>query len=317
MTKLKAYLWQSPRWFGAPFFGTATLLGAVLAGGIGVNAWLGLAVTLLIMAGGHTLNSWGDWITGLDRGETSERSAEKSYTGGQNLIAKGVMGLWETFFVGLAYYALALIPAVYLAHNVSWVMIPLVFAGMGISFWYSLIAKFTWTHELSLGVGVGPLAVLLGMFAVSPHPPVMNGILVSVPSAIVLSFLGLALDEAPDWEANIKKGVHSMAFEVSRRSASLEWYCTFWLVFMLIFHVFLIDIGILKPLTAIAFIPAITMIPALVFTRPPMPFMEAINYSTISTLAQRDAARFQKVMLYIVAAGALYGILMLVGQMVG
>ena len=54
--KLKAHLLTLPRWFAAPFFGSAILLGAVLAGGITANGWIALAAGLLIMAGGHSFS---------------------------------------------------------------------------------------------------------------------------------------------------------------------------------------------------------------------------------------------------------------------
>ncbi len=292
MQKFKTYVLQAPRWFGIPFFGASLLIGAQLAGGINANAWIALVAALLIMGGGHVLNTWGDWITGLDQGEVEDRSAEKGYTGGSNLIAKGKLSLRETFILGMVYYLLALIPVIYLAMKSSWLIIPLAIAGMCITFWYSLISKFTWTHELALGVGVGPLPLLIGMLAVNPHPNYVAGLLVSVPFAIVLSFMGLALDEAPDWEANVKKGVHSVAYEVSRLGVSLEWYCSSWMFLLLIYQIFLIQIAVLKPMTGLAFFPAFALIPTMVFLK----------------------SNFKKTMLVVVALGALYCILLLVGQ---
>lgn len=290
--KIKAHLISLPRWFAIPFFGSSILTGACLAGGINTNAWLALAAGLLVMAGGHSLNSWGDWVTGLDKGETSERSAEKDYTVGQNLIAAGVVSLREVALNGIVWYIVSAIPLAFLVTTVGWPVIIPWLMGMGITFWYSLIAKFNWTHELALGVGVGPIAVLLGMFAVNPHPPIMNGLIVSVPFAIVLSFLGLALDEWPDAEANLKKGVKSVAYKVWQYGVSLEWYVSTWLIAMLVFQVFLVSIGILKPLTGIAFIPAMAIIPLLVMMK----------------------GNFRKAMRAIVAVGALYCILLVIGQ---
>src|SRR5450759_2441548 len=94
--KLKAHLWTLPRWFAAPFFGSTLLLGAVLAGDISANSWWALVAGLLIMAGGHSFNSYLDYAwTGIDKGEVEERSAEKAYTGGQNLLANGIVSQRE------------------------------------------------------------------------------------------------------------------------------------------------------------------------------------------------------------------------------
>ena len=111
MTKIKAHLWTLPRWFAAPFFGSAILLGAVLAGGINANAWLALIAGLLVMAGGHSFNSFLDYAwTGLDKGEIEDRSAEKDYTGGQNLIEAGIVTVREVAINAIAWYLLSAVP---------------------------------------------------------------------------------------------------------------------------------------------------------------------------------------------------------------
>lgn len=291
--KIKAHLFTLPRWFAAPFFGSSIIMGVLLAdGGLGLNAWLALVAGLLVMAGGHSFNSFLDYAwTGLDKGKPEDRSAEKDYTGGQNLIENRVVSISEVAGNAVMWYLLSTIPMAFIISTVGrYVAIPWIL-GMLVTFWYS-VAKFNWTHELALGVGVGPLSVLLGMFAVNPYPPVMTGLIVSVPFAIVLSFLGLALDEWPDAEANLKKGVKSVAYKVWEYGVSLEWYVSAWLLALLVFHVFMVSIGILKPLTGIAFIPAMAIIPLLVLMK----------------------GNFRKVMRAIVAVGAIYCILLVVGQ---
>ena len=61
LAKIRAHLWILPRWFAAPFFGSAIILGALLAGGMTANSWLGLLTGLLVMAGGHSFNSFLDY----------------------------------------------------------------------------------------------------------------------------------------------------------------------------------------------------------------------------------------------------------------
>jgi len=64
--KAKAHIITLSRPFAAPFFGCSLLMGAVLAGGLNANAWIALVGGLLIMAGGHSFNSFLDWKSGLD-----------------------------------------------------------------------------------------------------------------------------------------------------------------------------------------------------------------------------------------------------------
>lgn len=293
--KLKAHLFTMPRWFAAPFFGCSLLMGAVLAGGLCPNAWIALVAGLLIMAGGHSFNSFLDYAwTGLDKGETEDRSAGKDYTGGQNLIENGIVSVKEVAFNAIGWYVLALIPITYLAINVSWVLLPLAIAGMLVTFWYCW-GKFNWTHETALAVGVGPIAVLIGMFSVNSDPPWLIGLLVSIPTAIILCYLGLAFDEWPDAEANLKKGVKSLAYKVWEYGIALEWYIMSWFLFVLLYQVFLIYLGILAPMTAITFFVFPPLIACLVLLK----------------------GNFRKVGGFLVLVAATYPILLLVGQIIG
>ena len=292
---IKAHLFTLPRWFAAPFFGCSLLMGAVLAGDICPNAWIALIGGLLIMAGGHSFNSFLDYAwTGLDKGEVGERSAEKDYTGGQSIIELGIVSEKEVLFNALGWYILALAPVIYLAINASWIILPLAIAGMLITFWYAW-GKFNWTHETALAAGVGPVAVLLGMFSVNPSPPWITGLLVSIPIAVILCYLGLAFDEWPDAEANLKKGVKSLAYKVWQYGISLEWYIMSWLLFVFVYQVFLIATGILYPMTALTFLIFPGLIACLVLLK----------------------ANFRKVGGYLVLFAALYPILLLVGQIIG
>lgn len=297
-TKLKAHLWTLPRWFAAPFFGSSILIGAVLAGGIDANAWIALIAGLLVMAGGHSFNTLLDYAwTGLDKGEIEDRSAEKDYTGGQSVIAGGILSEQEVYVNALGWYLLSAIPVIYLAVNASsvgWPIVPLWLASMLVTVWYSK-SKFNWTHELALGVGVGPVALLLGMFSVSSSPAWPTGILASLPIAIVLSFVGLALDEWPDAESNLKKGVKSVAYKVWEYGVDLNWYMTSWIAFLYIFQLFLIVIGVFAPLTGLTFLVFPPLMVCMVFLR----------------------NNFRKAAGILVAVAMFYPVLLLVGQLLG
>jgi 1,4-dihydroxy-2-naphthoate octaprenyltransferase len=293
--KLKVHLWTLPRWFAAPIFGASAVLGGLLAGGMTLNSWLGVIGCLLIMAGGHSFNSFLDYAwTGLDRGEPEERSAEKDYTGGQSVIAAGIVSVREVALNAISWYVLALAPLIYLALNVGWPIIVVGLLGMLVTFGYAK-GKFNWTHELMLGLGAGPLAVLGGMFATAASPPWVAGLVVSVPAAVLISFIGLAIDEWPDAEANLKKGVKSIAYKVWENGVSLEWYLSSWLLFMYLYQVLLIAAGLLVPLSAISF-----------FTWP-------LLMSFLVLLKQN----FRKWAGIIVLAGVTYPLLLALGQFIG
>jgi 1,4-dihydroxy-2-naphthoate octaprenyltransferase len=293
--KFKAHIWTLPRWFAGPLFGAPAVLGGLLAGGMTLNSWLGVIGTLLIMAGGHSFNSLLDYSwTGLDKGEPGERSAEKDYSGGQSIIATGIVSAREVAFNAIAWYVLSLVPLVYLAINVGWQILIIGLLGMLATFAYAK-SKFNWTHEFTLGTASGPLAVLGGMFATTSSPPWVTGLVVSVPCFILISFIGLTLDEWPDAEANLKKGVKSIAYKVWEYKISLEWYIASWLLFMYLYQVFLISIGILAPLSAISF-----------FTWPLL--------MAFLVLLKQD---FRKWAGIIVLTGVAYPVLLVLGQFLG
>jgi 1,4-dihydroxy-2-naphthoate octaprenyltransferase len=206
------------------------------------------------MAGGHSFNSLLDYSwTGLDRGEVSERSAEKDYAGGQSVIASGLVTPVEVLVNALVWYLLAAALLFYLSVTVGPWIVVVGIAGMFVTFFYSK-SKFNWTHEVVLGIGAGPLAVLGGMYSTTASPPWATGLLVSVPAGVLISFIGLALDEWPDAEANLKKGVKSIAYKVWEYGVSLEWYLSSWFLFMYLFQLLLIVIGVLQPLSALSLI---------------------------------------------------------------
>ncbi len=200
----------------------------------------------------------------------------------------------EIVINALSWYLLGLVLLVYLALKNGWPVLLVGILGMLVTFWYSK-AKFNWTHEMALGVGVGPLPALAGMYATSSNSQWINGILVGIPSAIILAFAGLALDEWPDAEANLKKGVKSLAYKVWENGYSLELYIVSWIMFLFIYQIFLIVIGIFKPLTGISFLVAPFLIASMVFLK----------------------KNLNKTAIYIIVFAALYLILTIIGQIYG
>jgi hypothetical protein len=145
--------------------------------------------------------------------------------------------------------------------------------------------------------------VLLGMYGTTPHPNIAAGILSGVPFAILLCFAGLALDEWPDAEANLKKGVKSIAYYVWYASISLESYLGIWFIFMYLFQFFLVFQGILAPETMWTFI----LVPV---------FMALLVLLRSKDLKEKgNAEGFKKTAGVFVMVAALYPVLLLVGQL--
>jgi len=299
--KIKAHLWTLPRWFATPFFGVTLLIGAVLAGGtLDSNVWLAFLGCCLIMAGGHSFNTLLDtYWTKLDEGE--EISSSKEYAAGVNVISSGVLTPREVLCNALLWYALALIPLTIVSITVSPIILAPAFAGMLVTFWYSK-SKFTkWSHELALAAGpvlgalMGAMATGTGFYA--------DALLVSIPIVMIFSYAGLALDEYPDAENNLAKGVQSLPYVVWLSGFCVSTYILIWMLLAYCLQVLYIAVGILEPLTALTFI----LVPPSI----------AISVHLKMAVTLNDMEMFKRPALLFVLVLILYPVLLLVGQMTG
>ena len=306
--KLKAHLWTSGRFFALPFFGCSALIGSLLAGGTlsQLNTWLGFIAVALLMACGHSQNSYIDWAVGLDEPE-GEGSVEKGYTGGCGSLK--VLTPKELILNFVGWGVLGLIVCGILAMRVGpYIFVPAVL-GLAVPYFYTK-GKFSWYHETALAVAV-VLAAVSGMFAVNPSPEWGMGIIVTLPIAIILSFLGLALDEYPDAYFNIKKGTKSLAFKVWQNKFDLGTYILSWFSIVYAFQVFLIAIGLLAPLTMLSLLIFPFMIAQLVFLKP---YAEALRDNPADNAVLKGFTSQAKL---VVAVAMTYPVLILIGQAVG
>ena len=294
--KLWIHLWTLGRWFGLPFFGVSVLIGAVIAGGSlsSLDTWLAFATAALLMAGGHSWNTYLDTVwTKLDRpGEA--HSVEKGYTSGSVVITEGWASAKEVLVNALGWYALALIPGIMLAVRVTpWILVPIIY-GMSVTFIYCW-SKFSYFHELVLASG--PIAgAIIGALSTGTGEW-LNALLVTIPIVLIFSYAGLGLDEYPDAEANLGKGVKSLAFKVWEYGYDLSLYIMLWVFTAFLIQLFFISIGILQPLTALTLMILPFVIGASVFLK--------------------KEQTFKKGALVIVFVAMWYPILLLLGEVLG
>jgi 1,4-dihydroxy-2-naphthoate octaprenyltransferase len=206
--RIWAYSFILPRWFAVPAAVASVALGGVLTGQPpGVIALSSLAGALL-MAYAHTWNSFHDWASGFDQGPETERSHEKPYTGGQNLIARGVVSLGETYRVAVFYLGISAAITVLLAlATTPWVWLPWLMVALCAPL-YSW-GKRTYTCELWLALGFGPLAVMFGA-AVGPGPEMLRAFLAGIPFGLVFGYMAEVVDQYLDADVNVPKGLRNL-----------------------------------------------------------------------------------------------------------
>lgn len=256
INKVSAYLWTLPRWFAAPAAVASVTLGGVLTGqSPGVIALASLAGALM-MAYAHSWNSFQDWVSGFDQGTATERSHEKPYTGGQNLIAKGLVDPTEVFTVAMVYLALSFLVTWFLAAQTSqwvWLAWSLVASCAPLYSW----GKRTYTCELWLALGFGPLAVTFGA-AVGPSPEMARAFLAGIPFGLVFGYMAELVDQYLDADVNVPKGLRNLGAWCWNQKFQLGLTIPLLLmaVIVSVVHIALAVAGIFHPLTLFA-IPAV------------------------------------------------------------
>jgi 1,4-dihydroxy-2-naphthoate octaprenyltransferase len=206
--RIWAYSFSLPRWFALPVAVLSVLLGGILFHAEALPLALAVLSSCFMMAFAHTWNSFHDWITGFDQGSEAERSHEKPYTGGQNLIGKGIVSLRETFMVAMVYLLVsaALIAPISLL-TTSWVWLPWGLAALCAPL-YSW-GKLSYLCELFLGLGFGPLAVMLGA-AASRDFDFLRAFLAGVTFGLAFGYAAEVVDQYLDADVNLAKGLRNL-----------------------------------------------------------------------------------------------------------
>lgn len=261
--KIKTQL-ELGRFFALPIAVGAVLLGIALGGNW---SWLSAMVALgaiFQMAFAHSFNTLLDYSwTGFDKGTEEERSKGKVYTKGQQAIAAGIMSPREVLVNGLVYLAIS---AVFIG-IVAWQVSPVIWVIWGVmalmTFGYSW-GKLHWSCEFFLGLGFGPLAVMLGM-ASQPNPDFLLAFLAGIPVLILFGYGAETMDQYTDAEPNWPRGLRNLGALVWKNNVSISMFIVWLLSATFLSQLFLIAGGVLHPLTALSLITFIPFSMCLLF----------------------------------------------------
>jgi 4-hydroxybenzoate polyprenyltransferase len=246
------------RFFALPCAACSVLLGIALGG---YWSWISAMVTLsavFLMAYGHSFNTLLDYYwTGFDRGVEEDRSRPKVYTHGQQVIASGEMDFDDVLLNGVIYLIISFaFIAVTAWYTTLWVFL-IWFLGAAITFWYSWAKKY-YHPELALGVGFATLGCMMGM-ATQPNPDYLLAGLASIPFFIMFSVVCEGLDQWIDAEANWPRGGRSLGMLVWKMGGSIITYSVWWIAIGYIAQLFMIQAGILNPLTSLSLVATVPL----------------------------------------------------------
>lgn len=261
--KTKAHIGLG-RFFAFPVALCAVLLGVALGGHW---SWLSAMVVLgaiFQMAYAHSFNTLLDYSwTGFDKGTEEERSKGKVYTKGQQAIAAGILTPKQVLINGLVYLAIS---AIFIG-IVAWKVSPIIWLIWAVTalctFWYSW-GKLHYQCELALGIGFGPLAVMLGM-ASQPNLDFLAAFLAGIPILILWGFAAETMDQWTDAEPNWPRGLRNFGALVWKHGVSISMFLAWILCITFVCQLFLVAGGILKPLTALSLLTFLPFSVCLIF----------------------------------------------------
>ena len=291
--KIRAHIGLG-RFFALPAAICAILLGIALGGHW---SWLSAMVVftaIFEMAYAHSFNTLLDYSwTGFDKGTEEERSRGKVYTKAQQPIAAGILSTKEVLANGLVYLAIS---AIFIG-IVAWKVSPIIWAIWAATalctFWYSW-GKLHWNCELALGMGFGPLAVMLGM-ASQPNPDLLVAFLAGIPFLLLWGYGAETIDQWTDAEPNWPRGLRNFGALLWKNNVSITMFLVWVVAITFLSQIFLILAGILSPMTALSLISFI-------------PFSFCLLY------LEKD---FKTGVLWGLGAIFLHMILLVVGQVIG
>lgn len=253
MNKLWVHLWTLPRFFALPAVACAIALGCIQTGAAGWLIVMALLASGTIMAWGHSMNTYLDFRTGIDRiGDKTSRA--KTYTAGNQVIVQGIMHPDEVLINAVIWLGLSFIFTTAIAANTTmWIFLPWGLSAL-MTFAYSA-GKLCYGCELALGLGFGPLAVMMGAAASTSFvfsdfgPAFVSGLLYGWVFGFGAEFIDQAFDADQNWDSGLRN-MGALAWKTGIHPAT---FTGLLLAFAYLIQIALVIGGFLAPLTLATF----------------------------------------------------------------
>ncbi len=193
------------------------LLGTAISSNEGHFDWLKFFLTVLGLLLAHTsanvLNDYFDYKSGIDFETTPT-----PFSGGSEILTQALLNPKSVYIFGMASLALAFLIGIYLAYASGWQLLPLIFLGGGIAYYYTSHLTKWLIGELFAGLGLGSLPVL-GTYFIQTGSYSIEAIVASLAPGLLTANL-LLLNEFPDVEADKKGGRYHLVIALGRKKAS-------------------------------------------------------------------------------------------------
>lgn len=161
----------------------------------------------------NVLNDYFDYKSGIDLETT-----QTPFSGGSGILTKGLLNSKTVYIFGTGSLVLAFLIGIYLTCLSGWQLLPLIFLGGGIIYFYTSHLTKWLIGEFFAGLGLGSLPILGTYFIQTGHYS-LEAVVASLAPGILTANL-LFLNEFPDYDADKKGGRYHLVIALGRKRAS-------------------------------------------------------------------------------------------------
>jgi 1,4-dihydroxy-2-naphthoate octaprenyltransferase len=193
------------------------LLGSSITWHEGCFDWIKFLLTTLGLLLAHTsvnvLNDYYDYRSGIDFNTT-----RTAFSGGSGILIQGILKPKSAYTFGIGCLMAAFPIGIYLTYVSGWQLLPLVFLGGAMIYFYTSHLTKWLIGEFFAGLGLGTLPVM-GTYFIQTGQYSIEAFIVSIAPGLLTANL-LLLNEFPDYEADKKGGRYHLVIALGRRKAA-------------------------------------------------------------------------------------------------
>ena len=193
------------------------LLGSSITWHEGCFDWIKFLLTTLGLLLAHTsvnvLNDYYDYRSGIDFNTT-----RTAFSGGSGILNQGILKPKSAYRFGIGCLMAAFPIGIYLTYVSGWQLLPLVFLGGAMIYFYTSHLTKWLIGEFFAGLGLGTLPVM-GTYFIQTGQYSIEAFIVSIAPGLLTANL-LLLNEFPDYEADKKGGRYHLVIALGRRKAA-------------------------------------------------------------------------------------------------
>ncbi len=192
------------------------LLGTSISWHEGYFSWFKFLLTALGLLLAHTsvniLNDYYDFKSGIDF-----NTKKTAFSGGSGILTEGMIKPISAYLFGIVCLAAAFLVGIYLGYISGWQLLPLIFLGGVIIYFYTSHLTKWLIGEFFAGLGLGTLPVI-GTYFIQTGRYSIEAFIASLAPGLLTANL-LFLNEFPDYEADKKGGRYNLVIALGRKKA--------------------------------------------------------------------------------------------------